>query len=165
METKKCLKIFIVICVFAFLPSIVFAKNVDITIQAEKEVISLENGNKIKKRLSAKEIIPGEIIIYTIRYKNLEKMKVEDIVIDDPIPKGTSYLANSAYGKNSTINFSIDNGVTFNTETKLYYKVKNNKGILENKLALPEQYTNIRWSIKELSADESGELGFKVVVN
>ena len=80
---------------------------VNISITAEKEVIVTENGKKVKKLVEAKDVVPGEEIIYTLSYNNAGSEAAINVVISDPIPTGTSYIPGSASAMGE-LTFSID---------------------------------------------------------
>jgi len=61
--------------------------------KAEKEVTV----NNVKKMVAAKAIDPGDVIFYTLSYVNSGDDVATNAVMDDPIPKGTVYLAGSAF--------------------------------------------------------------------
>jgi len=137
----------------------VFAKSlVSISMKAEKEVTV----NKVKKMVAANAVDPGDVIFYTLSYVNSGDEAATNAVMDDPIPKGTVYLAGSAFGKDAEITFSIDGGKTFKKPSLLTYDIKNRDGSLEKRTASPEQYTHIRWTVSVIPARGSGQVGFQV---
>jgi len=133
---------------------------VAISITAEKEVMV----NKVKKLVVAKEINPGDVIHYAISYINSGSDAATNAVLDDPIPQGTVYLPGTAFGKDAEISFSIDGGKTFKKPSLLVYEVKQPNGKVEKKVASPEQYTHIRWTINAIPAGGKGTVGFQVQV-
>ena len=110
------------------------------------------------------QINSGDIVIYTINYVNTGDEAATNAYLDDPIPKGTVYIPGSAFGDNADIIFSIDGGKTFKKPSMLTYEVKLPNGKAEKKVASPEQYTNIRWTISTIPARGNGQVGFKVKV-
>ena len=86
------------------------------------------------------------------------------MVFDNPIPNNTVYLTDSATGKGSTITFSADRGKTFTKPTQVTYEFKKQNGEVVKRKASPEQYTNIRWTVKRIAPGEKGALGFQVRV-
>jgi uncharacterized repeat protein (TIGR01451 family) len=145
--------------VLLLLSAEVFAKSlVAISMKAEKEITV----NKVKKMVAAKEIDPGDVIFYTLSYVNSGDDVATNAVMDDPIPKGTVYLAGSAFGNDADITFSIDSGKTFKKPSLLTYEVKLPSGKIEKRTASPEQYTHIRWTVSVIPAHGSGQVGFQV---
>lgn len=149
------------LALFLMLPVQAFAKaKVSISIKAEKEIVV----NKVAKKVEAKIINPGDVIFYTLNYVNAEKDAATDAVLEDPIPKGTTYITGSAYGKDAEITFSIDGGKTFKKPSLLTYEYKSANGKIEKRSASPEEYTHIRWTINTIPAHGSGRVGFQVRV-
>ena len=145
--------------VLLLLSAEVFAKSlVSISMKAEKEVTV----NKGTKMVAAKEVNPGDVIFYTLSYVNSGDEVATNAVMDDPIPKGTVYIAGSAFGNDAEITFSIDSGKTFKKPSLLTYEVKLPNGKIEKRTASPEQYTHIRWTVSVIPARGSGQAGFQV---
>ena len=137
----------------------VFAKSlVSISMKAEKEVTV----NKVKKMVAANAVDPGDVIFYTLSYVNSGDETATNAVMDDPIPKGTVYIAGSAFGNGAEITFSIDGGKTFKKPSLLTYEVNLPNGKIEKRTASPEQYTHIRWTVSVIPARSSGQVGFQV---
>lgn len=143
----------------------VAASNVEIKIKAEKTVQIVKDGKKLEKSLPATKFAPGDIITYTISYANRTNEIARDVVIDDPVPKGTTYINDSAKGEGADITFSIDHGQTFRKSTLLFYYAAKDKERKEPRVASPDQYTDIRWTIPSLPAKGGGKASFKVKVN
>ncbi|MDQ8038562.1 MAG: hypothetical protein REI12_14150 [Pedobacter sp.] len=126
---------------------------------AEKEVTVTENGKKAVKRVPAQSSAPGEVLIYTLNYKNVGDEKATAVNVDNPLPNGTRYLANSASGNDAQINFSIDGGKTYAKPDQLAVQKAGKKA----KAEAPD-YTNIRWVLGEVKPGQSGQLGFRAQV-
>jgi len=156
---KKIIPLLIAL-VLLLLSAEVFAKSlVSVSMKAEKEVTV----NKEKKMVAVKAIDPGDVVLYTISYVNSGDEAATNAFMDDPVPKGTVYLDGSAFGKDADVTFSIDGGKTFKKPSVLTYEVKVN-GKMEKRIASPEQYTDIRWTVSVIPARGSGQIGFKVRV-
>lgn len=138
----------------------VFAKPlISVSMKAEKEDIV----NKEKKMVAADTIYSGDVVFYTLSYVNSGDEAATNAVLDDLIPKGTVYIAGSAFGKDADITFSIDGGKTFKKPSLLTYEVKIN-GKMEKRIASPEQYDSIRWTISVVPEHGRGQIGFQVRV-
>ena len=81
------------------------------------------------------------------------------------IPANTTYKPGSAWGDNSEIQFSIDEGNSFKQPSLLVYEVSDDKGGKEERKASPDKYTHIRWIVKEIPGNSKGEVGFRITVN
>lgn len=147
------------------LPALASAKpQVAISVTAEKEVAVVAQGKKSVKLVPATKIAPNEVILYTVHYANKGDETATNAVIEDPIPKGTMYLADGAAAGAPAPEFSIDHGKSYNKPTLLTYEVKLASGKSERHQATSADYTNIRWIIKEIPAGTSGSLKFRVKV-
>ena len=162
MDIKKAVSILFVLLV---VPLSAYAKpELTVTTVAEKEVVQVENGKPIKKRLPASSVDPGQILIFTLNYKNKGDAKATAVNIDNPIPKNTVYITGSGFGKNSKMIFSIDGGKTFKAPSLLTYEEKLPNGKTVKRQASPEQYTHVRWVVNEVLPGHSGSVGFQVKV-
>jgi uncharacterized repeat protein (TIGR01451 family) len=141
-----------------------FAKPViKMDVIAEKEVKVVEAGKTMVKRVAAKDTQTGDVLIYTVRYQNAGDEKATSVEAKDAIPQGTSYIDNSATGVNSEIRFSIDGGKTFKPAADLMVG-KVVQGKEQAVKATASDYTTIKWVIKEIGPGQSGELGFRALV-
>lgn len=136
---------------------------VDISVKAEKEVSVTAKGKQVKKRVAAKGIQPGEELIYTLNYQNSGTEAAKDVVISDPIPAGTAYIPGSA-SEVGEVTFSIDKGKTYNKPTLLSYELKGGDGKGQKRVATPDDYTDVRWTIPSIPAGGKGSVSFKVKV-
>ena len=138
---------------------------IELDILAEKEQVETSpEGQETRRRVPAADAAPGEVIFYTLRYNNSGDEAARNVRIDNPVPEGTEYQANSAWGDNSEILFSIDGGTTYKGPANLTYETTNNQGRSEQRRAQPEQYNAVRWIVTEIPAGQQGSVGFSVVV-
>ena len=145
-------------------PAAALAKpQVKIGITAQKEVVVTENGKTVTKKVPANEAAPGETIIYTLKVANTGDEMATNVVVNDPIPEGTSYVPGTATNPGE-VTFSIDGGKTFNKPDLLTYEVTNPDGTKEKRTASPDQYTHIRWQLPKIAAGANEELSFQVKV-
>lgn len=150
----------LVIALFT-LPSLAMAKpEIVVDMKAEKEVEQVVNGKKVIKRVKAENVDPGQKLIFTLKYTNKGNEKATNVKVDNPIPKEAKYIVGSGTGKNSKMLFSIDGGKTFKLPGLLTYEETDAKGKKHKKQASPEQYTHVRWIIKEVPPGKSGQVGF-----
>lgn len=162
MNIQKLITVFIFLAV---LPLQVFAAaNIKLVITAEKEITVKKGGRDTIKRVPAKTIEPGEIIIYTIRYSNKGNDEATNVDVKNPVPNNTAYVSGSARGKGADITFSADGGKTFGKASSVSYQVHNAAGKSVTRKAGPENYTHVRWVIKRVKAGKSGDLEYRVRV-
>lgn len=136
---------------------------VAISIKAEKEVTVTANGKQIKKKIAAKGFLPGEEIIYTLSYVNSGTEAAKDVLITDPIPEGTSFIPGSASDADKAT-YSINKGKSYSKPTLLTYEIKTADGKKQQKVAAPEEYTDIRWTIPSVAPGGKGSVSFRVKV-
>jgi len=139
------------------------APDVKINITAEKVMLVEKNGKQVEVREAANEVVPGDILVYTLHYENKGDEVAKGVKLVDPIPETTAYLVGSVFGPGSEMAFSIDDGKTFNAPSMLTYSVDMGGKKKEIK-ASPEQYSNIQWSVQEIAPGKSGVAGFRVRV-
>lgn len=162
----KTYQTLVVLCMtLLWLPITAWAKpNVIVSIKAEQEVTVKENGNEVKKIVEAKEILPGDIITYSLNFANSGDAAASNVILNDPIPEGTAYLFGSATETAGELTFSIDHGKSFKKPSMLTYEISLPGGGKEKRTASPEQYTDIRWIIKTIPPGVKGSVSFKVKV-
>jgi uncharacterized repeat protein (TIGR01451 family) len=139
------------------------APDVKIGITAEKVVMVEKDGKKVEKLVAVQEVAPGDVLLYTLKYENKGDETATNVAVVDPIPDTTTYLVGSVFGPGADVSFSIDGGEKFKAPSLLVYKVKVGDDTVSRK-ASPEQYTHIRWTVKEIPAGKSGVAGFRVRV-
>ncbi|MFZ5502889.1 MAG: hypothetical protein ACOY3V_05090 [Pseudomonadota bacterium] len=128
--------------------------------ETEVEVVN-KDGKKEIKRTAVDKAIPGTEVIFTNVFENVSKQAATDIVINNPIPNDMEYRGGSAAGKDCVILFSIDGGTKFDSAENLKVKAEDGK----ERVALPKEYTNIRWTYKgQLAAGKSGEVSFRATI-
>ena len=125
----------------------------------EKEITVIEKGRKVVKRVPAQSTASGEVLIYTLNYKNVGNEKATTVNVENPLPNGTRYLANSATGAQAQVHFSVDGGKTYAKPEKLAVR-KDGKKVRAEAF----EYTNIRWMLGEIRPGQSGQLGFSAQV-
>jgi len=153
-----------VVLMFTLLPAYAMAApDVKIGITAEKVVMVEKDGKQVEKLVEVKEAVPGDVLVYTLKYENKGDEAATDVGIVDPIPDATAYVVGSVFGPGAEVVFSIDDGKTFKAPSLLVYSVKVGDKMV-NRKASPEQYTHIRWTVKEIPAGKSGIAGFRVRV-
>ena len=141
------------------------APQISLTVSAEKDVIETDaKGQQVVRRVSATDTTPGDVLFYTIRYRNTGNETARNIQLDNPIPDGTSFQEGSAWGDGSDIQFSIDGGKNFKKPSMLTYQVTGADGQVEERRATPEQYNAIRWAVKEVAPGSESSAGFSVIV-
>ena len=151
--------------VLMLMPMDAWAKpEVTVAITAEKEISVVENGLTVVKRVPADTVESGQTIFYTLTVANSGDEKATNVVLNNPLPDGTAYAGNSAFGQGAAILFSVDGGKQFDAPSRLTVTVKKADGSLEKQVASPDQYTDIRWTLAEVPPDKSLTLGYQASV-
>jgi len=107
---------------------------------------------------------PGDTLIYHLTCTNRGKQEVSEVAPVIPIPDGTEYVSGSATGDSTTITFSIDGGLNFQSPP-VTYLAKLADGSTEKRTATPDMYTHIRWLfLGTVRSGESRKASFEVIV-
>lgn len=155
--------ILIVVALFISVPA--WAKpRMEISIMTSKLVVETVNGANIKKLVPTTQAFPGDTLVYTLTYSNKGNEAARDAVIENPIPKGASYISDTATGSGAEITFSVDDGKAFAKPELLMSEVMLMSGTKVRHPAAPEDYTHVRWTIRQVPPGGSGKVGFSVLV-
>jgi uncharacterized repeat protein (TIGR01451 family) len=92
------------------------AKRVTLTLKADKQVMT-DNKMGFQPIAGKASVKPGDIILYTVTAKNNSRCSLRNLVLKQPIPKGTKYVKDSAMAiDGAELLFSIDGGKTFSAK-------------------------------------------------
>ena len=138
--------------------------NIQLDMQVKKEIIIEENGQEVTQWVEAQEVLPGEKLMYTVRYVNMGDEPATEVRIENPIPELSVYVTDSASGEGSTIVFSADGGTQYNPAGEVTYEVAVFGGGKDRRVANAERFTNIRWLIEQVPPGSQGEVSFQVLV-
>jgi uncharacterized repeat protein (TIGR01451 family) len=141
------------------------AQTVELVTKAEREVEVVEKGVKVRKLEPPVKMVPGDEVLYTLTYTNKTAKPAEKIAITNPMPKHTRYKEGSAAGDGTDITYSVDGGKTFATPDKLTVAIKDKSGKDSVRPAVAQDYTHIRWLLKQnVAPGQSGSVRFRVVI-
>lgn len=144
--------VFLAVSLFAI--AVQAAPQVELNILIEKELSGLnEKGENVIQRVEVTEVAQGETLFYTIQYKNSGDEAATDVQLNNPIAEGSTYVANSAWGNNSTIQFTI-NGSEYLTAEEM-----------NNTASTAADYTAIRWLVSEIKPGTEGQVGFSTKID
>ncbi len=141
------------------------APKLAVSIAQFKEVAEPKGGARATRLVPADAVSPGDVIEYVLTYANQGDAPAVDANIDDAIPKGTTYVANSATGNGAEVAFSADGGKTFAPPVKLTYEYRLPSGAVEKRVATPAEYTHVRFTVKQVPAGATGKVSFRVKVS
>lgn len=126
---------------------------------AEREVQTVDAaGEMVLRREPASQMLPGDMVVYTIEATNVSNAAVADVAITDPIPEHTAYEAGSASGAGALVTYSIDGGQSYDAPDRLVVTEPDGT----RRPAETSNYTHIRWQLPEpLEPGESRAVGFR----
>jgi uncharacterized repeat protein (TIGR01451 family) len=126
-----------------------------------EQTVTDAKGVKSVKLVPAVKVVPGDTVIYTVKFRNRCDKPAENVSVDNPVPEHMAYVAGSAVGPNTEITFSIDSGYTFAKPEAL--RKKDSDGT--ERAARANEYTNIRWVMRHpLAAGAEGYARFRAVL-
>jgi uncharacterized repeat protein (TIGR01451 family) len=130
------------------------AKRVTLTLKADKQVL-IDNKSSFQPIAGKATVRPGDIIMYTVIAKNNSRCSLKNLVLKQPIPKGTKYLKDSAMAiDGAQLLFSIDGGKTFST-----------KPMIGKEAAPASDYNYLRWKfLGKLPANAQVKTTYKLQV-
>ena len=139
--------------------------SIQVTSVAEVEVIEKNKKGKDvvrRKDASTVTVVPGTIVLFTTTFTNIDEEPATDVVITNPVPKHMTYVAGSAKGKGTKIEYSIDGGKAYAQPHKL--RTKDARGRVRK--AEAREYTHIKWTLtRSLQPGGSGIVTFRARVN
>jgi len=119
------------------------------------------DGKKTVVRTPITKAVPGEEIIYVISYHNDSATGVDDVKVDNPVPKGLVYKVGSAEGAGTKIEFSVDGGKHFGALEAM--SVTGADGSSHS--AQGADVTNIRWTLTgTLKATGKGAVSYRALL-
>ncbi len=129
---------------------------VEVTVQnaqGEPEVIRVD--------AAMANVAPGDTVIFSNHYANHGEQPADDVVLVNEIPEHMLYLAGTAEGEGTRVEFSVDGGKSYGQPEKL--KVVGEDG--KEMMAGPEDYSHIRWIFnKSIGKGSSGSVTFRAKV-
>ncbi|AWN22380.1 hypothetical protein DKM44_03300 [Deinococcus irradiatisoli] len=127
-----------------------------------------ENGKSVEKLVTEpKAVLPGAVLEQAVAATNTLDKAIGNVIVNLPVPAGTTYLTTVAVSSEVKTLFSADKGKTFAAAplTKTITVTENGKAVQKEVEVKPAEYTNVRWVIAQLPAQNTVKLGFRVKVN
>jgi uncharacterized repeat protein (TIGR01451 family) len=103
---------------------------------------------RAQRLIPAAVVSQGQVVFYTVQIRNPTSVPVRDVVVVQRIPANTTYVADSAAGPSADITFSVDGGQTFWPDKELVVA----KAPAEARKATPQDYTHVRWQLRNALA-------------
>lgn len=127
-------------------------------VQQEREVVD-ETGATRRVLVDASRVVPGETVLYTTVYRNVGQVRADHLVINNPIPEHTVFVAGSASEERAMVEYSVDGGFSFDLPANLVVAEADGRV----RPATPRDYTNVRWTLEDaLAPGETGQVGYRV---
>jgi len=134
---------------------------VEVEIKAFREVKELKDGKERTVLEPVAKAKAGEIIVYSVSYRNRGGAPAKHAVLTDPLPRGVACLPETALLPGAVTEFSADGNATW-SGLPLIKKERNAAGGMEEKAVPDAAITHVRWTLKEdLPPGGSGEIRFK----
>lgn len=122
---------------------------VETTLIAEVlETFETPDGKQAQRLVPAKVVKQGQVVYYTVQIRNPTTQPARRVTVIQRIPANTTYVAGSATGPSAEITFSVDHGRTFGRPEEL--TITSSGGA--SRRATPEDYTHIRWQLRNVLA-------------
>jgi uncharacterized repeat protein (TIGR01451 family) len=116
------------------------------------------NSTNLTQLVAADELHIGDEILYTLRVQNRSAAVIESAVIVKAVPRNTVYVAGSAVGPATIVDFSVDGGYQFASPDDLAMTISPDN----SRPALTSDYTHIRWQMRHpLAAGATALLRFR----
>lgn len=126
-----------------------------------EQTVADANGGKSVKLVPASKVVPGDTVIYTVKFRNRCDKPADNVSVDNPVPEHMAYVADSAIGPNTEVTFSIDGGYNFAKPEALQKKDPDGT----ERVARANEYTNIRWVMRHaLAAGAEAYARFRAVL-
>lgn len=154
---KKFLSLLSIFTLHSFLLA---ADPVELKVSGDIVEQRVENGRtKESIKPLGTNVLPQQIIEYTISAANNQDSIVKNIELNGKIPLGTSFIPGSNSEKAV---FSIDNGKTFHEEPVTFTILVEGKKV--QKTAAPDMYTNIKYNVSKIEPKQSYAVKYRVQV-
>lgn len=119
-----------------------------------------EQGQNATRLVPAGKVVPGDEVVWTITATNVCNKSTDNVVIANPVPEHMTYVADSAMGTGTDIDYSLD-GRDFKPAAAL--TVRDPDG--SSRAARPDDYRAIRWTYKaSFAPGASGFVRYRAIV-
>lgn len=131
-------------------------------------VRSIKVDGKVTEQFSPSpsNVQPGDLISQVVNVRNTGSRSIKNVPVTLPVPKNTVYVAPEKDMSVARTEYSIDGGKTF-AAAPLKKKVtvtENGKAVTREVEVKPNEYNAVRWTITEISANQTLKLGYRIQV-
>jgi len=127
---------------------------VELAGEVKVELRQMVDGIERTVLLDATEVVPGEVLVFTTRYRNATGATVDDFVITNPLPEAVSLAAAGDF------EVSVDDGATYGALSAM--TVTDAAGA--RRPAEPGDVTHLRWVLPQLAANATGTVEYRGIV-
>jgi uncharacterized repeat protein (TIGR01451 family) len=134
------------------------AGGVELQTTAEVEIVA-ENpdGTVSVSREAAIKVVPGDEVVYTMRFRNTADDAAEDVVIINPVPEHMTLLRTGRLAPDLNLTFSVDGGRSFGALAELQVTGADGRP----RPATAADCTHLRWSFRRpLAPGEEGQVDY-----
>lgn len=115
------------------------------------------NGRTVVSLEEPARVVPGDRLVFVIRYRNNGAQPASDFVITNPMPEAVAYQASD----DGNARVSVDGGRSWGILAEL--SVTNADGTV--RAARPEDVTHVRWAFAQpIQSGQAGRLMYRGVV-
>lgn len=120
-----------------------------------------ESGNVVKRLVPAAKVVPGDEVLWTITARNVCELPAADVTIGSPVPEHMRYVADTAFGQGTVIEYSLDGAAFAAPEALLVVAADGSE-----RPARAAEYRHIRWRLsRPLGASQALVVGYRAAVN
>ncbi len=117
------------------------------TVAEVEQTFKNEKGETATKLVPAAKVVPGGEVVWTVTASNVCNKPADKVSIDNPVPEHMTYVADSAIGPGTDVQFSLD-GKSFAAADALSVRDADGK----SRPARADEYAAIRWTFKNTLA-------------
>lgn len=131
--------------------------------KVEREVRHVDGDGNVRTVLEAvQRVEPGDVLVYTLSWRNRGGAPALDVRLEDPVPGGTVVVREGFASRAATALVSTD-GVTFSDWPRI--ERRDAKGRIEIVDAPAEAVRHVRWNLHAgVAPGAGGQTQFKVIV-
>ena len=165
MKTKRFITLTTAITLLGITTFAQAAAQVTIKTIIERQEVVTVDGEQQARFVPTESSVPGDTLRFSILYTNIGDEAATGVVLDNPVPNGAIYLAETATSNGvDELLFSIDGGTTYKKPTLLTYAITLADGQIETRVASPDKYTHIRWLVNNIPPGGTGQVSYKALV-
>jgi uncharacterized repeat protein (TIGR01451 family) len=121
------------------------ADALQVTTEAFQEIETKQPDGTFQRRtVPAATVVPGAVVSYVVRYRNVGSQPADQVVVTNPVPKEMEFVSVAATPPGVASDVSVDGGQSFGELSKLTVLGKDGKP----RPATAADVTQVRWRIQ-----------------